>query len=75
MGSAIVELSEEREVTTGDLKQDRELEHQLEHVERRMSVERATMDKLELEASRRAQELQEAQMKLTQVAAQVVDLR
>lgn len=57
MGSAITELSKEREATAGELKRVCELEHQLDCVECRLSIERVAWDDLELEASCHAKEL------------------
>lgn len=57
MGAALVELSEESEVTVAELKRVRELKHQLERAERRLAVKRDVRDELELEASRISHEL------------------
>lgn len=75
MGVAIMKLSEDREATAGKLKRVSELEQQLKLVERRLSVERDTSEELELEASCRAQDLQEAQAKVIEATVQVKVLR
>lgn len=71
MGTTLVELSDERNATAAELRQVRELEQQLGRAKHCMAVERAARDELEVEASRRAHELQEAQAKVIEVTSQV----
>lgn len=64
MGTTIVELSEERETTAGELKRVCEFQHNLECAERRLRAKRDARDELDWEASHHPKELQEAQAKV-----------